>query len=96
MLKARYNAGLESNLYFGRDRSGNEIDVLIEEGNKLSPVEIKAGQTVSSDYFRGLDRWQAMAKELSGKAWLLYVGDIAQTRLGYNVVPWTEIGRFAS
>jgi len=96
MLKARYNRGLESNLYFWRDRSGNEVDVLIEEGNKLVPVEIKAGQTVSSDYFRGLDRWQAMAKEHSGKAWLLYGGDKAQTRLGYNVVPWAEIGSLAS
>ncbi len=96
LLKARYNRGLESNLYFWRDRSGSEVDVLIEEGNKLSPVEIKAGQTVSSDYFRGLDRWLAMAKNISGEAWLLYGGDKAQTRLGYNVVPWTEIGRCAS
>ena len=96
MLKARYNRGLESNLYFWRDRSGNEVDVLIEEGNKLAPVEIKAGQTVSSDFFRGLDRWQEMAKEHSGKAWLLYGGDKAQTRLGYKVVPWAEIGSLAS
>jgi hypothetical protein len=70
--------------------------VLVEEGNKLVPVEIKAGQTVSSDYFRGLDRWQGMAKKISGKAWLLYGRDKAQTRLGYNVVPWAEIGSFAS
>ena len=95
LLKARYNSGLESNLYFWRDRSGNEVDVLIDEGNKLAPVEIKAGQTVSSDYFRGLDRWQAMAKEISGKPWLLYGGDKAQTRLGCNVVPWAEIGSLA-
>ncbi len=96
LLKARYNRGLESNLYFWRDRSGNEVDVLIEEGKKLAPVEIKAGQTVASDYFRGLDRWQAMARQKSGKAWLVYGGDKAQTRLGYNVVPWAEIGSFAS
>ena len=96
LLKARYNSGLESNLYFWRDRSGNEVDVLIDEGNKLVPVEIKAGQTVSSDYFRGLDRWQAMAKEISGKPWLLYGGDKAQTRLGCKVVPWAEIGSCTS
>jgi len=96
LLKARYNRGLESNLYFWRDRSGNEVDLVIEEGGKLTPVEIKAGQTVSSDYFRGLERWQAMAKEVSGAAWLLYGGDKGQTRLGCNVVPWAEIGSFAS
>lgn len=96
LLKARYNKGLESNLYFWRDRSGNEVDVLIEEGDKLAPVEIKAGQTLSSDYFRGLDRWRAMAKKVSGKASVVYGGDAAQTRLGYNVVPWAEIGSLAS
>ena len=96
LLKARYNRGLESNLYFWRDRSGNEVDVLIEVGSKLVPVEIKAGQTVSSDYFRGLVRWQEMAKEISGETWLLYGGDKAQTRLGHKVVPWAKIGAFAS
>jgi hypothetical protein len=96
LLKARYNRGLESNLYFWRDRSGNEVDVLIDEGDKLAPVEIKAGQTISGDYFRGLERWQAMAKKISGKPWLLYGGDKAQTRLGYSVVPWAEVGSFAS
>lgn len=96
LLKARYNSRLESNPYFWRDRSGIEVDVLIEEGNKLAPVEIKAGQTVSGDYFRGLERWQAMAKKISGKAWLLYGGDKAQTRLGCNIVPWAEIGSFVS
>ena len=96
LLKARYNRGLESNLYFWRDRSGNEVDVVIEEGNKLAPVEIKAGQTVSRDYFRGLERWQGLAKGVSGKAWLVYGGDTGQTRLGYNVVPWDEIGSFAN
>ena len=95
LLKARYNRGLESNLYFWRDRSGNEVDVLIEEGDKLAPVEIKAGQTVSSDYFRGLERWQALAKKVSGKATLIYGGDKGQTRFGNEVVPWTEIGSFA-
>jgi predicted AAA+ superfamily ATPase len=96
LLKARYNMGLESNLYFWRDRTGNEVDVVIEEGDNLVPVEIKAGQTVSSDYFRGLERWQGLAKKASGKAWLLYGGDKGQSRLGCNVVPWAEIGSFAS
>ncbi len=96
LLKARYNRALESNLYFWRDRSGNEVDVLIEEGNKLAPVEIKAGQTVAGDYFRGLERWKGMAKGMSGKAWLLYGGAKSQTRLGFGVVPWAEIGPFAS
>jgi len=81
---------------FWRDRSGNEVDVLIEEGNKLAPVEIKAGQTVASDYFRGLERWKGLAKGTWGKAWLLYGGAKRQTRLGFSVVSWAEIGSFVN
>lgn len=95
LLKFRYNRGLESNLYFWRDRSGNEVDVLIEDGDRLAPVEVKAGQTISSDYFRGLHRWQELAKGVPGNATLIYGGDKSQTRLGHKVVPWAEIGAFA-
>lgn len=93
LLKARCNRGLESNLYFWRDRSGHEVDVLIEEGNRLVPVEIKAGQTVARDYFRNLEHWKKLAGRASGKAWLVYGGDKGQTRLGAEVVPWAEVGR---
>lgn len=92
LLKVRYNRGLESNLYFWRDRSGNEVDVLIEQGNKLAPVEIKAGQTVSQDYFRNLDYWKKVAGRASGRSWLVYGGDKGQPRHEHCVVPWVEIG----
>lgn len=92
LLKARYNRGLESNLYFWRDRSENEVDVVIDEGDKLVAVEIKAGQTVSADYFRNLDHWKKLAGRIAGTAWLVYGGDKAQPRKECRVVPWTEIG----
>ena len=56
-LKARWNRGLPSNLSFWRDRSGREVDLVIDNGVKLWPVEIKSGATVSRDAFRGLERW---------------------------------------
>ena len=51
MLKTRYNNGERSNLYYFRDSTGNEVDIVIDEGNKLIPVELKAGETISGDYF---------------------------------------------
>ncbi|HEB57225.1 MAG TPA: ATP-binding protein, partial [Gammaproteobacteria bacterium] len=61
LLKARYNAGETSNLYFWRDRSGHEVDLLIDQGTHLSPLEIKSGQTINRDYFKGLDFWRKLA-----------------------------------
>ncbi len=91
LLKARYNAGETSNLYFWRDRSGHEVDLLIDQGTHLSPLEIKSGQTINRDYFKGLDYWRKLAGKTAGKAWLVYGGDTPQTRSDVTVLPWFEI-----
>ncbi len=35
------------------------MDFLIDKGQKLIPVEVKSGETITSDYFTGLGRWVA-------------------------------------
>lgn len=91
LLKARYNAGETSNLYFWRDRSGHEVDLLIDQGTHLSPLEIKSEQTINKDYFKGLAFWKKLAGAASGKAWLVYGGDSRQVRSDVTVLPWYEI-----
>ena len=41
ILKSRINAGLESDMFYYRDIDQREIDLLIEDGQTLYPVEIK-------------------------------------------------------
>jgi predicted AAA+ superfamily ATPase len=42
ILKSYYNAGYEpNNIYYYRDKDGNEIDLVFETGGVLYPVEIK-------------------------------------------------------
>ena len=54
LLKIRFNKGLRSNLFYFRDNTGHEIDVIIDNGEKIIPMEIKAGETITSDYFKDL------------------------------------------
>ena len=43
ILKSYYNDGIvEAPLYYYRDKDKNEIDIIIQSGNTLHPVEIKA------------------------------------------------------
>ena len=91
LLKARYNAGESSNLYFWRDRSGHEVDLLIDHGTHLSTLEIKSGQTINNDYFKGLEFWKNLAGDNAGQAWLVYGGDNRQIRSDVTVLPWHEI-----
>lgn len=56
LLKGRMNRGLKENFYYWRDNVGHEIDCIAEKGDRLLPIEIKAGKTVSTDFFKGLMR----------------------------------------
>lgn len=93
--KGRYNWGMASNLYFWRDSSGNEIDVVAEQGKLLMPIEIKSGQTVTQDYFTGLRKWLSIAKKQSDLPRLIYSGDEGQKRAGIEVLPWKELARLS-
>jgi predicted AAA+ superfamily ATPase len=89
-LKNRYNSGRASNLFFWRDKTGNEVDVLIEQGEALIPVELKSGQTITGDSFAGLGNWQQLAGRSAARPTLVYGGKGRQTRSDVNVVPWQD------
>jgi hypothetical protein len=89
-IKSYYNAGREHSLYFWRDKNGNEIDVLIEDGMDLIPVEIKSGKTVADDYFSGLLYWKSLTG-LNQGGYLVYGGFEAQKRSHGTVVPWNRL-----
>jgi predicted AAA+ superfamily ATPase len=68
--KAGMNAGRTDALYFWRDSTGNEVDLLIEDGMQLILIEIKSGATVNADFLRGLNRFGEFAGEdCHGPAW---------------------------
>lgn len=91
LLKARFNHGKASNLYFWRDRSGNEIDALAEQGAALVPMEIKSGATVMPGHFKALEQWAKFTGDDAVKKWLIYGGDARQSRANAEVLPWLEI-----
>lgn len=97
LLKARFHRALGSNLYFWRDRSGHEVDVLADLGDALVPIEIKSGRTVAPDFFAGIDEWRRIAgAEAGDDAWLVYGGDREQAREGRRAVPWRRIGELTA
>lgn len=91
LLKYRFNQGRRSNLYFWRDKTGNEIDVLLDQGNTLFPIEIKSGQTVTKDYFKNLVRYMAYAGDEATYSALIYAGTKGQEREKTNVIGWKDI-----
>jgi len=78
IIKKRFNAGRPHNLYFWRDNLGNEVDLLIKYSNRLIPVEIKSGQTVTNEYFKGILFWNKITQTQGG--YIIYGGDMRQKR----------------
>lgn len=90
--KAGMNSGCTDQLYFWRDSTGNEVDLLIDDGLLLSPVEIKSAATLSRDFLRGLTRFAGYAGAASHAPALIYGGEGGSDWHGVRVVGWRELG----
>jgi predicted AAA+ superfamily ATPase len=76
-------------LYFWRDKSGHEIDLLADFGNKLLPIEIKAGQTYSSFFASELLKWLKLRGNTAKTGMVIYAGDHLVGRdAAITAVPW--------
>jgi len=87
-LKTKYNRRAAADCYFYRDNSGNEVDLLEPEGAQVHTLEIKAGATINSDYFKGLDRFKKTFPSQLLDGSVIYAGDESQLRSNWRVMPW--------
>jgi hypothetical protein len=93
LIKKRANAGEEINLFYWRDKTGHEIDVVIDTGSSLLPLEIKSGKTISGEFFKNLKFWVKLTGEK--KSYLLYAGSERQNRSdGIEIMNWRELSSF--
>lgn len=60
MIKNRYNIAKEPNLYFYRENSGREVDIIEETPNGLNIYEVKAGATFQPDFTKNLKYLQKL------------------------------------
>lgn len=89
-IKARYNQGQPADLYFWRDNNGLEADLIFEQDNRLQMVEIKSGQTITSDTLRAGQRAIRMAEDEALTPWLIYGGDESYERSGVKIFGWRD------
>lgn len=90
-IKTYFNQGLNPKFYFYRDSSGLEVDLLAETGGGVVAAEIKAGETISSDYFKNLRKLKSLMGDQLRKSSVIYGGEIAQARSDVDVVPILQV-----
>jgi uncharacterized protein len=79
-------------LFFWRDSNGNEVDVIVEQGTKLMPIEIKSGRTLTHESFAGLEKWRGLAGKTGQTPILIYAGDESFSQKGIKIISWKDCG----
>jgi len=92
ICKQYYHQGHRPGLCFFRDSTGNEVDLVVQRGDDLALVEIKSGQTVSRQFFKGLDRFKHIVPNRIRGGILIYGGATPQARSDWPVMPVASLG----
>lgn len=93
IAKHYYHGGVRPDLYFWRDNTGNEVDCIIGEGIHSKAVEIKAGTTISADYFKGLKYFHKISGMPAEKLFLVYSGLQNHERSYARVLSWMHLDK---
>lgn len=94
-LKQCWHDGRPSNLFFWRDSRGLEIDLVLEKGEILTPIEIKSGTTIAADFTDNLKKWTQLSGNVQQPSWLIYGGDCQYASGVTQIVPWSQVGQMS-
>ena len=94
-LKTRLNLGLEPNLYFFRNSNGLEIDLILQEQNKLKLFEIKSGKSLNDEFCRNMKNFFAKYNEDivsdSTKGTVIYSGETYESYKDFGFYNFSNI-----
>lgn len=93
IFKAYYNRGDLPKIYFWRDKSGHEVDCIVDEGQKTMALEVKASRTTSQRFFEGLEHWNELAQKKTTHSYVIFAGSNRQTRGYANLISWQSMDK---
>ncbi len=91
ILKNQLNQNLPPKNYFWNVSGSHEIDLLLDKGGRLLPIEIKSSRTINNHFFEGLKYFQPLSGALPTESYLVYGGDEVQKRSIAQVLSWKNL-----
>jgi len=76
VVKHTMNSGGDPQVYFWRTSRGAEVDIVIEQQNKIVPVEVKQTATPRPSMASGLVSFMEDYADNVDKGWLIHLGNI--------------------
>lgn len=80
--------------WFWRDNHGDEVDLLLDQGLSLDVFEIKASETVLTENFKGLTKFEQISDIPLNTKGLINTGDLNQKRSHGQVISWRDFPKF--
>lgn len=90
-IKHRLNEGKNPNLFYWMNKERKEIDLIIDQGTSLTPVELKSGKTRNTSFFDNLKYWQKLSGTLPENSYVVYGGDENLKTSQGNLVSWKSL-----
>ena len=76
IAKAFVNRGEEPQIHFWRTSAGVEVDLVVEAGGKLIPIEVKLSATPRPAMASGIRAFQEDLGEKAGQGFVIHPGDV--------------------
>lgn len=93
VLKHRLHRGRRIRASFFRDATGNEVDLLVEHGQQILPMEIKSSRTVSTAFFKAFDVLGAVIPNAIDRPMVVYAGDREEERSSVDLTHIHALGQ---
>ncbi|MBU0974876.1 ATP-binding protein [Patescibacteria group bacterium] len=100
VMKHFSNNGIPGKLFFFRDSNGQEVDLVIDQGLKQIPIEIKSSGTFNTDFYKGLKYWRnlmADSKEATtDHGFVIYTGEQTINGAESSLITWNSLDKLFS
>jgi len=90
-IKRNFNRGENNRPFFWQDNHGKEIDCVLENGSRVTAVEIKSGKTMSTSYFDNLIYWRSLATINENHEYVVYGGDQSMQTNAGALISWRDL-----
>lgn len=92
IFKTITHSGISPQLYFWRTASGNEVDIVVETGSNLVPIEVKLSSTPLPAMAKAIKIFQKDFPQKTAAGYVVHPGDV-HLPLGPNVtsLPFSQL-----
>jgi hypothetical protein len=91
LYKEKFNNYYAANFWFWRDNNAVEVDLLIDKGTSLLPIEIKVSQTFNISFLRNINLFKSYVNNSNIYPYIVYAGKEEFSLNGSEVIKWNDL-----